>query len=110
MLIFHHLFLGLIAGMILAVLLSNKWAVLYGGIGAILPDLLDKPLGHILLAESINDGRIYAHSLTIAVILIIIGLTIWVQNRERILLLCIGVGVLTHQFGDAMWNAPVNWF
>jgi membrane-bound metal-dependent hydrolase YbcI (DUF457 family) len=110
MLIFHHLFLGLIAGIILAVLLSNKWAVLYGGIGAILPDLLDKPLGQILLVDTLNYGRIYAHTLILAVILIIFGLAIWYQNRKRILLLCIGAGILIHQLGDAMWNAPVNWF
>ena len=110
MLIFHHLFLGLIAGIILAVLLSNKWAVLYGGIGAILPDLLDKPLGQILLVDTLNYGRIYAHTLTLAVILIILGVLIWYKNRKRIFLLCIGAGVLIHQLGDAMWNAPVNWF
>lgn len=110
MLIFHHLFLGLAAGIILAVILSNKWAVLYAGIGAILPDLLDKPLGQILLADTINWGRIYAHTLTLAVILIIIGLLIWYKNRKHILLLCIGAGVLIHQLGDAMWEAPVNWF
>ncbi|MEA5086436.1 MAG: metal-dependent hydrolase [Methanocorpusculum sp.] len=110
MLIFHHLFLGLIVGIMLAVILSNKWAVLYGGIGGILPDLLDKPLGQILLAETMNWGRIYAHTLIISVILIIIGLLIWYKNRKRILLLCIGAGVLIHQLGDAMWTAPVNWF
>ena len=110
MLIFHHLFLGLIVGIMLAVILSNKWAVLYGGIGAILPDLLDKPLGQILLAETINWGRIYAHTLILAVILIILGLMIWIRNRKRILLLCLGTGVLIHQLGDAMWTAPVNWF
>ncbi len=110
MLIFHHLFLGLIVGIILAVLLSNKSAVLYGGIGAILPDLLDKPLGQILLVDTLNYGRIYAHTLILAVIMIIFGLAIWYKNRNRILLLCIGAGVLIHQLGDAMWNAPVNWF
>ena len=110
MLIFYHLFIGLIAGIFLAVLLSNKKAILYGGIGGILPDLIDKPLGQILLADTLNWGRIYAHTLILAVIMLIIGLTIWTQNRERILLLCIGAGVLIHQLGDAMWNAPVNWF
>lgn len=109
MLIFHHLFLGLAAGIILAVLLSNKWAVLYAGVGAIIPDLLDKPLGQILLSDSINYGRIYAHTLTLAVILIVIGLLIWYKYRKNILLLCIGAGVLIHQLGDAMWEAPVNW-
>ena len=110
MLIFYHLFIGLIAGIFLAVLLSNKKAILYGGIGGIFPDLIDKPLGQILLADTLNWGRIYAHTLILAVIMLIIGLTIWTQNRERILLLCIGAGVLIHQLGDAMWNAPVNWF
>jgi len=110
MLIFHHLFLGLAAGIILAVLLSNKWAVLFAGIGAILPDIFDKPLGQILLSDTINWGRIYAHTLTLAVILIIIGLLIWYKNRKHILLLCIGAGVLIHQLGDAMWEASVNWF
>ncbi len=76
MLIFHHLFLGLIVGIILAVLLSNKSAVLYGGIGAILPDLLNKPLGQILLVDTLNYGRIYAHTLILAVIMIILGLAI----------------------------------
>ena len=110
MLIFHHLFIGLIIGIILAVLLSNKWAVLYCGIGGILPDLLDKPLGQILLADTLNYGRIYAHTLLFAAILIILGMLIWYKNRQRILLFCLGIAVLFHQLSDAMWNAPINWF
>ena len=110
MLILHHLFIGLIAGIVLAVLFSNKRAVFYAAFGAILPDLFDKPLGQILLSETVNWGRIYAHTLIIAAILIVSGLILLHTNRKRILLLCMGAGVLAHQLGDAMWEAPVNWF
>ena len=34
-------------------------------IGAMLPDLVDKPLGHIILPE--NNGRIFAHTLLFAI-------------------------------------------
>jgi hypothetical protein len=30
-------------------------------LGSLLPDLIDKPLGHIILPE--NNGRIFAHTL-----------------------------------------------
>lgn len=110
MLILHHVFIGLIAGIVLAVLFSNKRAVFYAAFGSILPDLFDKPLGQILLSETVNWGRIYAHTLIIAAILIVSGLILLHTNRKRILLLCIGAGVLAHQLGDAMWDAPINWF
>ncbi|MDD4133421.1 MAG: metal-dependent hydrolase [Methanocorpusculum sp.] len=110
MLIFFHLFIGLTAGVILAVLLSNKMAILYGGIGGILPDILDKPLGMIFLADNLIGGRIYFHSLTIGGILVILGLILWYSNKQRIILLCISIGILLHQIGDTMWDAASNWF
>ncbi|HJJ29437.1 MAG TPA: metal-dependent hydrolase [Methanocorpusculum sp.] len=110
MLIFHHLFIGLMIGAILAVLFSNKWAMIYGGIGGVIPDIIDKPLGQILLADTLNFGRIYAHTLLFAAVLIILGAVIWYKYRQRILLFCLGIGVLLHQFSDTMWTAPINWF
>ena len=110
MLIFFHLFIGLTAGVILAVLLSNKMAILYGGFGGILPDIIDKPLGMIFLADTQIGGRIYFHSLTVGVIFLLLGLILWYSNKQRILLLCISVGMILHQLGDAMWDAASNWF
>ncbi len=110
MLIFFHLFIGLIAGVILAVLLSDKRAILYGGLGGILPDILDKPLGMIFLADTQIGGRIYFHSLTVGVVFLLLGLILWYSNKQRILLLCISVGMLLHQLGDTMWDAASNWF
>ncbi|HJJ29438.1 MAG TPA: metal-dependent hydrolase [Methanocorpusculum sp.] len=110
MLIFHHLFIGLMIGAILAVLFSNKWAMIYGGIGGVIPDIIDKPLGQILLADTLNFGRIYAHTLLFAAVLIILGAVIWYKNRKMILLLCIGTAVFVHQLSDIMWTTPINWF
>lgn len=109
MLLFFHLFIGLIVGVLLAVLLSNRKAVLYCGFGGILPDLIDKPLGHIILAESINDGRIYFHSLTLLFILLTIGILLWARNEKRIGVFCIAIGVFLHQFGDFMFYSLQNW-
>ncbi|HKM42200.1 MAG TPA: metal-dependent hydrolase [Methanocorpusculum sp.] len=109
MLIFFHLFVGLIAGVILAVLFSNKMAVLYGGIGGILPDMLDKPLAMIFFENVQNNGRVIFHNLTVVIILLILGFLIWRHNQQRILLLCVSIGIFLHQLGDTMWGFPENW-
>lgn len=40
----------------------------YGAIllGPVLPDLIDKPIGEILLADSLSNGRLVAHTLLFA--------------------------------------------
>lgn len=42
--------------------------------GAILPDLIDKPVGEIILSQSRSNGRLFAHMLLFAFILLFIGL------------------------------------
>lgn len=41
-------------------------------VGSVLSDLIDKPLGHLILPE--NNGRIFAHTLLFVLILFIAGL------------------------------------
>ncbi|MDD4133420.1 MAG: metal-dependent hydrolase [Methanocorpusculum sp.] len=109
MLIFYHLFIGLMAGIILAVLFSNKTAVLYGGLGGILPDILDKPLGYIFFADSLESGRVICHTLPLAALLLILGFFIWRYNNRQILLICVGIGFVLHQLADALWTDPGFW-
>ena len=82
MLIFHHLFLGPDCrndSQQCFFQINEQYSTV--GIGAAISRIfLTNRLDIFFSAESINDGRIYAHSLTIAVILIIIGLTIWVSE------------------------------
>lgn len=110
MLFFFHLFVGLAVGCLLAVLFKSKWAILFTGLGSIICDLLDKPLGHIFLSGSINDGRIYSHTLLFFFILLVIGLILWRINKKRIFFLCLSAGIILHQLGDEMWEIPKNWF
>ncbi|OEU51521.1 MAG: hypothetical protein BA871_09955 [Desulfuromonadales bacterium C00003096] len=37
-------------------------------IGVILPDLIDKPIGRILLGESVANGRLFGHTLLFVLI------------------------------------------
>lgn len=110
MLIFQHLVLGLSIGIICALLLRHPLAIAYSGFGAILPDLIDKPLGYMVLGESLNWGRIYAHTLPFALIICAIGIICIIKNRKKILLLCVGIGCISHQITDSLkfndWMYP----
>ncbi len=66
-------------------------------LGAMLPDLIDKPLGHILLPG--NNGRIIAHTLLFSVLLLLIGLA-WKSA------LPLSLGVSMHQLLDSMYLSP----
>lgn len=109
MLIFQHLLLGLVIGIIIALVLRKPFAVLYAGFGSILPDLIDKPLGYIVLGESLNWGRIYAHTLVFTLIICIMGVICIVKYKDT-LLLCVGIGCLSHQITDSLkfndWMYP----
>ena len=74
-------------------------------VGALLPDMIDKPLGQLILRDSISNGRIFAHTLLFFVIIALPGLYIY-RKRQRLWLLVIAFGVLMHLVLDAMWQAP----
>lgn len=42
-------------------------------VGSVLPDIIDKPLGGIILKDTIGNGRIYAHTLLFLLSLFVIG-------------------------------------
>lgn len=109
MLVLCHLFLGLLLGVITGYLLSDRSAVIFVMIGSVLPDIIDKPLGHIFLAESIGDGRIFCHSIFIVVFFASVALLVWKKCGSK-LLFYITLGVLFHQLMDAMWIVPVHWY
>lgn len=104
-----HLFIGLILGLVIADRLEDRRFIGYTALGAVLPDLIDKPVGHILLAGSLNSGRIIAHGLLFLSVLFIAGLVLR-RRRGSFALLVIAVGVASHQILDAMWAMPVTWY
>lgn len=104
-----HAMVGILIGIVLAAITGDRRMVALGAFGAVLPDLIDKPLGHIVLAGTVNYGRIYFHGLTILFLVLLAGLLIY-RYRGRIGLLAVAAGMASHQILDGMWRQPVEWF
>jgi membrane-bound metal-dependent hydrolase YbcI (DUF457 family) len=68
-------------------------------LGALLPDIIDKPLGHLILPQ--NNGRIFAHTILFALIVFTIGL-LWQKAMP------LAYGVITHHLLDNMYLDPVS--
>jgi hypothetical protein len=104
-----HLFIGLSLGLLLYAWLKEEWVILAVALGAILPDLIDKPLGHLLLNETLDNGRIFFHGL-FAIGVFVAGSIAARRTRYSILFAALAVGILSHQLLDAMWLDPVSWY
>ncbi len=104
-----HAMVGLLIGVVLAAIVGDRRVLALAVLGAVLPDLIDKPLGHIVLAGTLDYGRIYFHGLTILFLVVIAGLILY-YYRRRIDLFAVAAGMASHQFFDGMWRHPVEWF
>jgi len=106
MLIACHLFFGTVLGMLLAGYWNRRSLIYICMLGALLPDLIDKPFG-ILIIPGVHDGRMICHSIIGFFLIIAI---VWLLFRDRLAALALGAGVILHQILDTMWEAPINWF
>ena len=109
MLLMCHLFIGLVIGLLIFRYLRDRRAIVLAGLGAILPDLIDKPLGHILLNSSIDFGRIYAHSGLFFIAILVLAIA-YRKRKGTWLLMALAAGVLSHLVLDSMWELPVTLF
>lgn len=74
--------------------------------GSLLPDLLDKPVGQILFADTIGTGRWVGHTLLFSTALIALVLMTTRRGRRRRAWMALAVGSLLHLMLDAMWTLP----
>ena len=72
--------------------------------GALLPDFIDKPLGRIILFDTIGSGRIFAHTLLFGFLLVLVGY--YLYNRDKPEFLVISGASFCHLLEDEMWNYP----
>ena len=63
--------------------------------GAILPDLADKIIGHVVFANTINNGRLVAHTFVFALSLFAIA-----SSLRSSCLMILTAGVLFHHIED----------
>jgi len=104
-----HAMVGVLIGAVIAAIVGDRRVIALAVLGAAIPDLIDKPIGHIILAGTVGYGRIYFHGLTILSLVLIAGLLLY-RYRHWIGLLVVAAGMASHQFLDGMWRHPVEWF
>ena len=70
--------------------------------GAVLPDVIDKAVGEVLFKSYFENGRIFAHTFVISLLLLVAGTyTCKRRGDNRILLLALGVA--GHLVLDRIW-------
>ena len=74
-------------------------------LGAILPDLVDSPIGLVFWAE-LRTVRLAAHSLMFATVLLVVVIATTRRGRPRKRWMPLAVGVLLHLVLDGMWRFP----
>lgn len=101
MLLFGHI--GITLGIAWLIESKLKVRMNYGLIilGSLLPDIIDKPLGMLLLP--LNSGRIFGHTLLFIFVLLLIGL----KYRKFLFL---SFASFLHLIEDEMWNVPETLF
>lgn len=74
-------------------------------IGTLLPDIIDKPLGYILLPGLFGTGRLFCHALIFPIVLAAAGMWLYRARRStHLLVLAYASGM--HLLLDAMWRTP----
>ncbi len=76
-------------------------------LGAVLPDLVDKPLGEIVWSSAFHSGKIFGHTLVLSACLLGVGAVLY-HRRRRTGVLSLGIGAASHLLGDAMWYTTVT--
>jgi hypothetical protein len=110
MFVLVHLLAGVLIGLALTLVFRDRLVIIMAAVGSVLPDLVDKPLGNIILAGTLDYGRIYCHTLLFVSILLIAGLILSFRYpRVGPLMLALVAGILLHQILDFMWLEPANW-
>jgi inner membrane protein len=109
MIFFGHLGITLLIGFLIFTFLKKKIDYRFLLVGAILPDLIDKPIGHYLFYSTFQNGRIFAHTILFMLLLVALAALLWRKYRFA------GAGVLAfgaiaHITEDQMWREPVTAF
>ena len=76
-------------------------------LGALLPDLIDKPVGRILLSESVASGRLVGHTLVFVIVMFFVGYALYrLRGEGRVVQVAGACGL--HLVEDRMWESPAT--
>ena len=74
-----------------------------------LPDIIDKPVGHYIFRETFSNGRIVAHTLFFLLLITAGGYFIY-RRYNKPWMLTLAAGTFAHLALDMMWQTPVTLF
>jgi hypothetical protein len=72
-------------------------------LGAVLGDLIDLPVGTLILADRYSTGELWFHSLILPTIYLVTVLVLTRRGRRRRAWMALGIGWLLHLLLDGMW-------
>ena len=78
-------------------------------VGSLLPDIIDKPVGHFFFREIFSNGRIFCHTLLFLILVTVAGIYLY-RCHNKTWLLPFSFGTLTHLIFDQMWLTPHTLF
>lgn len=81
-----------------------KVDVRFLALGALLPDLIDLPLGTVVFAGSVSTGEAWAHSLLAPSVLTVLVLLATRRGRRRRAWMALVIGMFLHLLVDGMWT------
>lgn len=79
-------------------------------LGALIPDLIDLPIGTLLLADRFSTSELWFHSLVAPSLYMTVVLLTTRRGRRRRAYMALGVGWLFHLVLDGMWADPEVFF
>ncbi len=79
--------------------------VRYLSAGAILPDLIDKPIGTMIAPHTLGASRLWGHTLLFAVVVMTLVMIVTARGPRRKPWMALTIGLFFHLVLDAMWTA-----
>jgi inner membrane protein len=105
MIFFGHIGITLLFAYLIFSIFKEKIDYRFLIVGAILPDLIDKPIGQYIFVSTFDNGRIFGH--TILFVLLLTMIALYVERKYRFLgISVLALGTLMHQTEDQMWMSP----
>ena len=78
-------------------------------VGSMIPDIIDKPIGHLLFRETFSNGRIFGHSLLFLILASAPGFYLY-KRHGKTWLFALSFGAFMHLLLDQMWRTPQTLF
>lgn len=102
MILFGHIGFTLAFVFLVFLILKEDVDYRYVIAGSMLPDMIDKPIGHYLFKEIFSNGRIFGH--TLLFILALLGLAYILNQKYNYSgFIFLTLGAVMHQVEDQMW-------